>query len=75
MVAVPLSELDGLAGPATKIIELGPPGLAASYRLDIEDVGRVQREDSFDSFVTDNSPDGKGFVNPPAFARYNRAGK
>ena len=38
MVAVPLGELDGLAGPVTQIIELGPPGLAASNGLDIEDV-------------------------------------
>ena len=38
VVAVPLGELDGLAGPVTQIIELGPPGLAASNGLDIEDV-------------------------------------
>ena len=72
---MPLSELDGLAGPTPQIVELGPPGLTASDRLDIEDVGRVQREDSFDTFVTDHSPDRKGFVNTPAFAAYHCAGK
>jgi hypothetical protein len=75
VVAVPLSEPDGLAGPVTQIIELGPPGFAASDGLDIENIGRMQREDSFDAFVTDHSPDGEVFVNPPAFACYNRAGK
>ena len=75
MVAVPLFELDGLAGPVTQIIELGSPGLAASDRLDIEDIGRMQREDSFDALVTDHSPDREVFINAPAFAGNDRAGK
>ncbi len=75
MVAVPLSELDGLAGPTTQIIELGSPGLAASDRLDIENIGRVQREDSFDALVTGDSPDGEVFVYAPASAGNNRTGE
>ena len=75
MVAVPLFEPDGLAGPVTQIIELGSPGLAASNRLDIENVGRMQREDSLDAFVTDHSPDLEVFINAPAFAGNYRAGK
>ena len=75
MVAVPLGELDGLAGPITQIIELGSPGPAASNRLDIEDIGRMQREDSFDALVTDHSPNGEVFVNAPSFAGNDRAGK
>ena len=75
VVAVPLGKLDGLAGPITQIIELGPPGLAASDRLDIENVGRVQREDSFDTLVIGDPPDGEVFVNAPAFAGNDRAGK
>ena len=75
MVAVPLGELDGLACPVTQIIELGPSGLAASDGLDIEDVGRMQREDSFDALAADHSPDGEGFVNAPAFPGDDRAGK
>ena len=72
---MPLFEPDGLAGPITKIIELGSPGLAASDWLDIEDIGRVQREDSFDSLVANHSPDREVFINAPAFAGNDRAGK
>ncbi|MBA7542357.1 hypothetical protein ES705_34678 [subsurface metagenome] len=72
---MPLFEPDGLAGPITQIIELGSPGLAASDRLDIEDIRRVQREDSFDALVTDHSPDREVFINAPAFAGNDRAGK
>ena len=75
MAAVPLFEPYGLTGPVTEIIELGSPGLAASDRLDIEDIGRMQGEDSFDSLVTDHSPDGEVFINAPAFAGNDRAGK
>ena len=75
MVAMPLFELYGLAGPITQIIELGSPGLAASDRLDIEDIRRMQREDSFDALVTDHSTDGEVFINAPSFAGNDRAGK
>ena len=75
MVAVPLCELYSLTGPFTQVVELGPPGLAASDRPDIEDIGRMQRENSFDSLVTDHSPDRKGLVNAPSFAGDYRAGK
>ena len=75
VVAVPLGELDGLAGPVTQIIELGPPGLAASDRLDIEDIGRMQRENPFDTLVGDDSSDCEGFVNTAASPGYDRAGK
>jgi hypothetical protein len=75
VIAVPLGEPDGLAGPVSQVVELRPPGLAASNRLDIEDIGRMQREDSFDALVTDNSPDCEGFVNAPAFPGDDRAGK
>lgn len=75
MVAVPLGELDGLAASVAQIIELGSPGLTASDRLDIDDVRRVQRKDSFDALVTNDSPDREVFVNAPAFAGNDRAGK
>ena len=75
MVAMPLFEPDCLAGPATQIIELCPPGLAASDRLDIDDVWRVQGKYSFDALATGESPDGEVFVNAPAFAGNDRAGK
>ena len=75
MVAVPLFESDGLAGPVTQIIKLGSPGLTTSDRFDIEDIGRIQREDSFDTLVTDHSPDREVFIDAPAFAGNDRAGK
>ena len=75
MVAVPLGELDGLAGPITQIIELGSSGLAASDRLDIDIVRRVQRKYPLDAFVIDDPPDREVFVNAPAFAGNDRAGK
>jgi hypothetical protein len=75
VVAVPLGEPDGLACPITQIIELGPPGLAASNRLYIEYIGRIQRKDSFDALVTDHSPDREVFIYAPSFACNDRAGK
>jgi len=70
-----LGEPYGLAGPATQVIKLGPSGLAASYRLDIEDIGRVKRENSLDTLIADDSPDSECFVNAPAFAGDYCAGK
>ncbi len=75
MIAVPLFELDGLAGPLTQVIELGSPGLAASDRLDIDDIGRVQGKDPFDALVTGESPDGEVFVYAPASACNDRTGE
>ena len=72
---MPLGELDSLAGPTTQIIEFGSPGLAASDRLDIDDVRRVQGKDTFDALVSGYSPDGEVFVNAPASARNDRAGE
>ena len=75
MVAVPLCESDGLTGPISQVIELGPPGFAASDRLNIENVGRMQRKDSFDALITDDPPDREVFVDTPAFAGDYCAGK
>jgi hypothetical protein len=35
----------------------------------------MEREDSFDALVTDDSPDSEGLVNAPAFTGDYRAGK
>jgi hypothetical protein len=75
VIAVPLFELDGLAGPLTQVIELGSPGLTASNRLDIDDIRRVQGKYPFDALVTGESSDGEVFVNAPASACNDRAGK
>jgi len=75
MVAVPLGKLNGFAAPVAQIIELGPPCFAASNRFDIDDVGRMQRENSFDALVGNNPPDREVFVNAPALAGDDRAGE
>lgn len=75
MLAVPVGQLDGLAGPIAQIIELGPPLFTAADRLDIEDVGRMQREDTLDALVIDDPADREGCVDAPAFARDDRAGE
>ena len=72
---MPLFEPDSLAGPTTQIVEFGSPGLAASYRLDIDDVRRVQGKDPFDALISGDSPDGEVFVNAPASACNDRAGE
>lgn len=75
MVAVPLCQLDGLAGPLAEVVQFCPPYLAASDRLDIQDVRRMEREDAFHTLVIDDPPDREALVNAPAFAGNYRAGK
>ena len=75
MFAVPVGQLDGLAGPIAQVIELGPPLFAAADRLDVEDVGRIQREDALDALVVDDPADREGRADAPAFARDDRAGE
>jgi len=75
VVAVPLGEFDGLARPVAQVIELGAPGFAASNRLDIEHIGRMQRKNPLDSLVGDYPPNGEVLVNTPAFAGDYSAGK
>jgi hypothetical protein len=72
---VPLGKLYGLAGSVAQVIELGPPCFAASNRLDIENIGRMQWEYALDALIGDDPPDCEVFINAPAFAGYNRAGK
>ena len=66
MFAVALGEPDGLAGPLAEVVELRASGLAASDRTDVENVGRVQGEDSLYAFAADDSAYGEGFVNSAA---------
>ena len=75
MLAVFLYELCGLAGSRAEVIQLGSSGLAASSRLDIDDVGRVQREYPFDAFARDDSADCERGIDAPAFAGDDRTRK
>ena len=75
MFAVFLDELCGLACSLAEVIQLGSSGLAASSRLDIDDIGRVQREYPFDAFAGDDSADSELSIYAPAFAGDDRTRK
>ena len=75
MIAVPLGELDGFAGSLAEVIQFRPAGFAATNRSDIENVGRMNRENPLDSLVINNTSYCEGFVNSPIFAADHRAGK
>jgi len=75
MGAVPLGQPDGLARPVAQVVQLGPPGLAASDRPDVEHIGRVQRENPLDAFVIDDPPDRKALIDAAALAGDNRTGE
>ena len=70
-----MSESGGLSCAFAEIIELCPPCFAAANRLDIDDVGGMQREDPFDALVIDDSADCESFANAAAFACDYSAGK
>lgn len=75
MVAVPLGQSDGLARPLPEEVEFGPAFLAAADGLDVQDVRRMQRENSFHALVINDSPDREACVNAPAFTGDDRPGK
>ena len=75
MVAVPLCQPDGLAGPLAEVVQFCPPCLAATDRPYVQDVRRVQRENAFHTLVIDDPPDSEALVDAPAFAGNHRAGK
>jgi hypothetical protein len=68
MVAVPLREADGLSGAFPEVIKFGTSGFSASNWFYVEDVGRMDGEDSFDAFVVNDSSYGEGLVYAPAFS-------
>jgi len=70
-----LRQFNALAGSLSEIIEFRTPCLAASNRPDVYYVRRVQREDSLDTLISDNTPNCKSLVYPAAFARNHRARK
>ena len=75
MFAVPLGELDRLAGPLTEEVQLGPADFAAAGGHDIEHVGRVERELPLDALVADDSTDREALVDAPAPAGDDRTGE
>jgi hypothetical protein len=75
MVAVSLGEPDRLARTFTEVVQLCPPCLAATKRPDIENIRRMKRKNSLDTFVVNNATDGKVFINPTTLACDNGACK
>ena len=75
MFAVFLDELGWLTRSLAEVIQFRSSGLAASSCLDIHDIGRVYGEYPFDAFARDNSADGEGRADAPAFAGDDRARK
>jgi hypothetical protein len=75
MVAVTLRQLHGFAASVSEIIKLGASGPAASNRLDVDNVRRMQGKCPFHAFVRNNTPNGKGLVYATTFTGNHRAGK
>ncbi len=68
VLRVALTESDGLSGTLAEEIELCAAGFAGANGLDVEDVRRVQREDSLDAFVGHDASYREVFVDSAAFA-------
>jgi hypothetical protein len=75
VLAVSLGELHRLAGTLPQIIQFGPSRLSAADGLDVDNIGRMQRKDSLDTLVVDDSSHRKGLVYAPPFSRNHRAGE
>ena len=75
MFAVAVSKADGFACSLAEVVELCPPCFAASDRPDIDNVRRMQGEDSFDALVIYDSSDSECFADSPASACDYGAGK
>ena len=75
MLTVPLGQPDGLAGSLAKVIQLRTSGLAAADWSYVDDIRRVNGEDSLDALVVDDAADREVLVDTPALARDYRAGE
>jgi len=73
VLGVFLGEADGFAGALAQKVELGASCFTAFCCLDIDDVRRMEREDSFNTFICNEPADGEGFANAGAFSRDNSA--
>lgn len=62
MIAVPLCEPDALTTSLSEKIEFGTSGLAATDSPYVDDIGRMEREDTFDTFVTENAANRESLV-------------
>ncbi len=70
-----MCELDGFSGAFAEEVEFCSSGLSASNRLYIDDIGRVKREDTLDTFAAYHPAYGEHFIDPTSLAGDYRAVK
>jgi hypothetical protein len=75
VLAVSVGELDSFTRSLAEEIEFRPSYFAASGRFDIDDIGRMQRENSLDAFVIHDSSYREGLVDAAALAANDGDGK
>lgn len=75
MGGVLMGQSNSFAGSLSEEVELCSSGLSASNRLYIDDVGRVKREDAFDTFAAYHPAYGEHFIDPTSLAGDYRAVK
>jgi len=73
--AVLLGQSYGFAGAFSQVIKFRTFGFAASQRPDVEDIRTIQREDTLDAFIVDDSADGEHLIYAAAFAGNDGAGE
>ncbi len=71
MLAVAMGQFDGLARSLAEVIEFCTSALSAADGFYIDYIRRVKREDTFDTFVIDDSADGEGGIDAAASAGDN----
>jgi hypothetical protein len=73
--AVFLGQPDGFAGAFSQVVKLGAFCLAASQGPDIDYARAMQRENTLDTFIVNDSTHGEHFVYAAAFAGDDYAGE
>jgi hypothetical protein len=70
---MPLSQTHRLACPLAQEVQLGPPGLAASHRYDLNYARRIQRKDTLHPLAAHDPANCEHLVNAPTLPCYHRA--
>jgi hypothetical protein len=75
MFAVAMGKFDGLACAFAEEIKFCASGFTASNRLDINDIGRMYRENTLDALFIHNAADSEGFADTVTSAGNNGTGE
>jgi len=70
-----LGQSYGFAGPLSQVVQLRAFGFAAAQRSDVEDIGTMQREDTLNTFVADDSANCEHLVYATTLAGDDSAGE